>query len=141
MQCFVMFSLDIWFIWVSHWFYFGCQLSELVFGLIVVLSWIQCSSLVSFCHASCGKIIQAQFNVSFPQWEMSILCRQNRAKMRWLNFLAYFFLRNCCQLKKYYPCVLYSSSYRPLSPLYPPHSPLAIVTMFLISMSLVIFCF
>ena len=38
------------------------------------------------------------------------------------------------------PCVLYSSSYRPLSPLSPPHSPVAIVTMFLISMSLVIFC-
>ena len=38
------------------------------------------------------------------------------------------------------PCFLYSSSYRPLSPLSPPHSPLAIVTMFLISMSLVIFC-
>ena len=38
------------------------------------------------------------------------------------------------------PCVLYSSSYRPLSPLSLPHSPLAIVTMFLISMSLVIFC-
>ena len=30
--------------------------------------------------------------------------------------------------------VLYSSSYRPLSPLFPPYSPLAIVTMFLISM-------
>ena len=28
------------------------------------------------------------------------------------------------------PCVLYSSSYRPLSPLSPPHSPLAIVTLF-----------
>ena len=39
------------------------------------------------------------------------------------------------------PCVLYSSSYRPLSPLSPPHSPVAIVTMFLISMSLVIFWF
>ena len=38
------------------------------------------------------------------------------------------------------PCVLYSSSYRPLSPLSPPHSPLAVVTMFLISVSLVIFC-
>ena len=36
------------------------------------------------------------------------------------------------------PCVLYSSSYRPHSPLSPPHSPLAIVTLFLISMSLVI---
>ena len=33
-----------------------------------------------------------------------------------------------------------TSSYRPLSPLSPPHSPVAIVTMFLISMSLVIFC-
>ena len=38
------------------------------------------------------------------------------------------------------PCVLYNSSYRPLSPLSPPHSPLAFVTLFLISMSLVIFC-
>ena len=38
------------------------------------------------------------------------------------------------------PCVLYSSSYRPLSLLSPPHSPLAIVTLFLTSMSLVIFC-
>ena len=38
------------------------------------------------------------------------------------------------------PCVLYSSSCNPLSPLPPPHSPLAIVTLFLISMSLVIFC-
>ena len=37
-------------------------------------------------------------------------------------------------------CVLYSSSYRPLSLQSPPHSPLAIVTLFLISMSLVIFC-
>ena len=36
-------------------------------------------------------------------------------------------------------CVLYSSSYRPLSPPPPLHSPLAIVTLFLISMSLVIF--
>ena len=38
------------------------------------------------------------------------------------------------------PCVLYSSSYWPLSPRSPPLSPLAIVTLFLISMSLVIFC-
>ena len=35
---------------------------------------------------------------------------------------------------------LYSSSCKPLSPLSPPHSPVAIVTLFLISMSLVIFC-
>ena len=38
------------------------------------------------------------------------------------------------------PCVLYSSSCKPLSPLSPPHSPLAIVRLFLSSMSLVIFC-
>ena len=38
------------------------------------------------------------------------------------------------------PCVLYSSSCNPLSPLSLPHSPVAIVTMFLISMPLVIFC-
>ena len=38
------------------------------------------------------------------------------------------------------PCVLYSSSCKPLSPLSPPHSPVAIVTSFLISMTLVIFC-
>ena len=37
------------------------------------------------------------------------------------------------------PCVLYSSSCKPRSSLSPPHSPLAIVTLFLISMSLVIF--
>ena len=41
---------------------------------------------------------------------------------------------------RFCPCVLYSSSCRPLSPLSPPHSPLAIVTLFLISMCLVIFC-
>ena len=39
------------------------------------------------------------------------------------------------------PCVLYSSSCRALSPLSPPHSPMAIVTLFLISMFLVILCF
>ena len=38
------------------------------------------------------------------------------------------------------PCALYSSSYRPLSLPSPPHSPLAIVTLFLTSMSLVTFC-
>ena len=38
------------------------------------------------------------------------------------------------------PCVLYSNSCKPLSPLSPPHSPLAIVGLFLTSMSLVIFC-
>ena len=38
------------------------------------------------------------------------------------------------------PCVLYSSSCNPLSPLSPPHTPLLIVRLFLISMSLVIFC-
>ena len=38
------------------------------------------------------------------------------------------------------PCVLYSSSCKPLSPLSPPHSPLAIVRLILTSMSLVIFC-
>ena len=37
------------------------------------------------------------------------------------------------------PCVLCSSSCKPLSPLSPPHSPLAIVTLSLISMSLFIF--
>ena len=37
-------------------------------------------------------------------------------------------------------CVLYSSSWKPLSPLSPPHSPLAIVRLFLTSMSLVRFC-
>ena len=39
------------------------------------------------------------------------------------------------------PCVLYSSSCKPLSPLSSPHFPLAIVRLFLTSMSLVIFCF
>ena len=38
------------------------------------------------------------------------------------------------------PRVLYSSSSNPLSPLSLPHSPLAIVRLFLTSMSLVIFC-
>ena len=38
------------------------------------------------------------------------------------------------------PCVLYSSSCKPFSPLSPPHSPLVIVRLFLTSMSLVIFC-
>ena len=38
------------------------------------------------------------------------------------------------------PCVLYSSSRKPFSPLSPSHSPLAIVRLFLTSMSLVIFC-
>ena len=38
------------------------------------------------------------------------------------------------------PCVLYNSSWKPSSPLFPPCSPLAIVRLFLISMSLVIFC-
>ena len=37
----------------------------------------------------------------------------------------------------FYPCVLYSSSWKPLSPLSPPYSPVATVTMFLISMTLV----
>ena len=39
------------------------------------------------------------------------------------------------------PCVLYSSSCNPLFPLSPPHSPLAIVRLFLTSMSLVVCCF
>ena len=38
------------------------------------------------------------------------------------------------------PCVLYSSSWKPLSPLSLPPSPLAIIRLFLTSMSLVIFC-
>ena len=38
------------------------------------------------------------------------------------------------------PWVHYSSSCKPLSPLSPPHTPLAIVRLFLTSMSLVIFC-
>ena len=38
------------------------------------------------------------------------------------------------------PCVLYSSSWKPLTPLSPPNSPLAIVRLFLTSTSLVIFC-
>ena len=33
------------------------------------------------------------------------------------------------------PCVLYSSSWKPLSPLSPPHCPLTIVRLFLTSMS------
>ena len=37
------------------------------------------------------------------------------------------------------PCVLYSSSWKSLSPLYPPDSPLVIVRLLLTSMSLVIF--
>ena len=37
-------------------------------------------------------------------------------------------------------CVLYCSSWKPFSPMFPPHSPLAIVRLFLISVSLVIFC-
>ena len=40
----------------------------------------------------------------------------------------------------FYPCVLYSSSCKPLSPLSPPRFPLAIGRLFLTSMSLVIFC-
>ena len=38
------------------------------------------------------------------------------------------------------PSVLYSSSWKPFPPLSPPPSPLAIVRLFLTSMSLVIFC-
>ena len=37
------------------------------------------------------------------------------------------------------PCILYSSSWKPLSPLSPSHSPLVIVRLLLTSMSLVIF--
>ena len=40
----------------------------------------------------------------------------------------------------FYPCVLYSSSWKPFSPLSLSLSPLAIVRLFLTSMSLVIFC-
>ena len=40
----------------------------------------------------------------------------------------------------FYPCVLYRSSGKPFSPLSHSPSPLAIVRLFLISMSLVIFC-
>ena len=73
----------------------------------------------------------------------------------WVHFLLFIFLfcpnpstppANPTSLPHLYPhpwfcpCVLYSSSCRPLSPLSPPHSLLAIVTLFLISMSLVIFC-
>ena len=39
------------------------------------------------------------------------------------------------------PCVLYSSSWKLLSPLSPPHSPLVIVRLLLTSMLLVTFCF
>ena len=50
-------------------------------------------------------------------------------------------LRKTCLFSyNYLHFLLYSSSYRPLSLLSPPHSPLTIVTLFLISMSLVIFC-
>ena len=38
------------------------------------------------------------------------------------------------------PCVLYSSFWKPFSPLSPPPYPVAIVRLFLLSMSLVIFC-
>ena len=38
------------------------------------------------------------------------------------------------------PCILYSMSCNALASLSPPHSPLPIVTLFLTSMSLVIFC-
>ena len=38
------------------------------------------------------------------------------------------------------PCVLYNSSYNPLFPLFPPHSPLATARVFPPSMSLVAFC-
>ena len=38
------------------------------------------------------------------------------------------------------PCVLFSSSCNPLFPLSPTHAPLAVVRLFLTSMSLVIFC-
>ena len=38
------------------------------------------------------------------------------------------------------PCLIYSSSWKPFSPLFPPHSPLAIIRLFLTSVSLVIFC-
>ena len=38
------------------------------------------------------------------------------------------------------PCVLYSSSWTPFSPLSPPPSPLAVVRLFLTSVFLVIFC-
>ena len=41
---------------------------------------------------------------------------------------------------RFCPCVLYSSSCNPLFPLSTPHSPLALVRLFLTSMSLVIFC-
>ena len=40
----------------------------------------------------------------------------------------------------FYPCVLYSSSWKPFSPIALPHSPVAIVRLFLTSVSLVIFC-
>ena len=39
------------------------------------------------------------------------------------------------------PCVLYSSSCNPLSPLFPPHYPPSTARLFLTSMSLVLFCF
>ena len=69
-----------------------------------------------------GHIGKPQINVSLSHWYLS-LSLPHLYPPHW-----------------FCPCVLYSSSCRPLSPLYPPHSPLAIVTLFLISMSVVIFC-
>ena len=40
----------------------------------------------------------------------------------------------------FYPCVLFSSSWKPFSPLSFPSTPLAIVRLFYTSLSLVIFC-
>ena len=50
-------------------------------------------------------------------------------------------LTNLHRARWFCPCVLYTSSCNPLFPLSPTHSPLAIVRLFLTSMSLVIFCF
>ena len=81
----------------------------------------------------------------------------------WLNFLKLFY---CCSITVvcifsppfyltpakptsfpcfhpspwFCPCVLYSSSWKPFSPLSLPHFPLAIVKLFLTSMTLIIFC-
>ena len=98
-----------------------------------------------------------------------IFCVYNQRRNWWVIwqlYFSFFFVFNCCSITVvciffpplhptlakptslphlhpllwFCPCVLYSSSCSPLSSLSPCHSPLAVVRLFLTSMSLVIFC-
>ena len=125
---------------VSSWSCSNASWGNAVNEMRCLISEVMLKSVLTTNMTSCeDRILEYQFCLGLFKKNLIILLLFNYSCLHFLPTPAKPTSFPCFHPPPWFcPGVLYSSSWKPFSPLSPPHSPLAIVRLFLTSMSLVI---